>query len=53
MRYLITEPGYKPVLTPYFQRENHYNVGMTVYDLVEDKYTTDGWKWKDIEEDHL
>lgn len=56
MRYLITtKKTYSPFLTKWFEPENHFNsdLDMVVYDLVENKYTTDGKKWHDIEVDHL
>ena len=55
-RYLITtKENYSPFLTKWFEPENHFNADseMIVYDLVENKYTTDGKKWHKIEIDHL
>lgn len=55
MRYLITTKEVKsPFLTKWFEFENHFNpdVGMIVYDLFENKFTTDGQTWFDIEVDH-
>ncbi len=54
MRYLITtKETYSPFLTEWFEPENHFNadLDMIVYDLVENKYTTDGNKWHEIEVD--
>ncbi len=55
MRYLITTKTYKPFLTKWFKPENHFNndLNMVVYDLLKNKYTTDGKKWHEIEVDHL
>jgi hypothetical protein len=56
MRYLITTKEMEtPFLTAWFEPENHFNpeVGMIVYDLHENKFTTDGKTWKEIEVDHL
>jgi len=55
MRYLITTKDYSPFLTKWFDAENNFNADleMIVYDLVENKYTTDGKKWHEIEIDHL
>ena len=55
MRYLITTNSHKPFFSRRFEYENHFNdkVGMVVYDLVEDKYTTDGIHWYNIEVDSL
>lgn len=55
MRYLITTDGYEPFLTKWFDPDNHFNaeIGMIVYDLVYNKYTTNGYNWIDIEFDHL
>ena len=55
MRYLITTNESEPGLTKWFEPENHFNaeIGMVVYDLYLNKYTTDGVTWSDIEIDHL
>ena len=56
MRYLITTKGaYSPFFTKWFDAENHFNadLDMIVYDLVENKYTTDGEEWHEIEIDRL
>ena len=44
-----------PFLTDWFEPENHFNseVGMIVYDLHKNQFTTDGKIWKEIEVDHL
>lgn len=52
MQYLIIYAG-KAYYTKWFEAENHFVEGMTVIDLVDDKYTTDGKNWIDIEFDHL
>jgi hypothetical protein len=49
----ITSPGEPPFFTPYFDAENHFVDGMTVYDLFARLYTTDGETWKPINEDVL
>ena len=56
MRYLITTKEVKlPFLTDWFIPENHFipNIEMTVYDLVQCKFSTDGTTWHDIEIDIL
>lgn len=55
MKYLITTNKHKPFLTEWYIYENNYNadLDMVVYDLVNNKYTTDGINWQDIEIDHL
>lgn len=53
MRYLVTSPGNEPFFTNWFDAENNFNEGMTVYDLAKFVYTTDGINWTEIEEDHL
>jgi hypothetical protein len=55
MRYLITTNLQKPFYSEWFDAQNHFNAdaGMVVYDLVKQKYTTDGVTWLEINEDHL
>ena len=55
MRYLITTNNNTPFFTEWFDVENHFNkdVDMAVYDLSENRYTTDGVNWNRIMEDHL
>ncbi len=55
MRYLITTSTNQPFLTNWYEFENHFNadLGMVVYDLELEKYTTDGFTWFDIKSDHL
>ena len=56
MRYLITTEGtHPPFFTKWFEPENHFNkdLGMVVYDLHEEMYTTDGVTWNEILVDHL
>jgi hypothetical protein len=55
MKYLITTNVQPPFYTEWFDPDNHFNaeVGMIVYDLDADQYTTDGVTWKEIEWDHL
>ena len=55
MRYLITTNAQPPFLTGWFYAENNFNpeVGMIVYDLYKNKFTTDGKTWQNIEIDHL
>lgn len=53
-QYLITIEGTnEPFTTNWFEYENHYVEGMTVYDLWNGRYTEDGINWKDLPEDHL
>jgi hypothetical protein len=55
MRYLITTKVKLPFLTAWFDTENHFNpdVGMVVYDLCKNEFTTDGKTWQKLEVDHL
>lgn len=56
MRYLVTtKDAEKPFLTNWFEPENNFNpdIGMIVYDLWLNKFTTDGTTWNVIELDHL
>ncbi len=55
MQYLITTKDNPPFLTKWFDAENNFNseLGMVVYDLINNKYTTNGIDWADIEFDHL
>jgi hypothetical protein len=55
MRYLITTKNEPPFLTRWFEYENHFNpeLGMIIYDLSANTYTTDGINWLEIEIDHL
>lgn len=55
MRYLVTSNKYEPFFTKWFEPLNHFNndIGMVVYDLLEQKYTVDGKNWIEIQTDHL
>ena len=55
IRYLITTNDNQPFLTEWFDPENNFNkdVGMVVYDMLLEVYTTDGDVWNDIMIDHL
>lgn len=53
MQYLITSKDHEPFITKWFESENHFTVGMIVYDLINHCYTTDGINWVPIEIDHL
>lgn len=55
MRYLITTIDFTPFYSAYFDAENHFNaeIGMVVFDLHNDTYTTDGENWKAINFDIL
>lgn len=55
MRYLITSQFFEPFYSQWFEPNNHFNpyVDMVVYDLLEQKYTTDGVTWLEIKKDHL
>lgn len=52
-RYLILIPNEIPFLTNYFDKENNFFKGMSVYDLANKLYTYDGETWNKIEVDHL
>jgi len=55
-RYLVTTKNtFMPFLTFTYDKENHWqdNIGMTVYDLFQRKYTENGKQWKNIDVDHL
>jgi hypothetical protein len=56
--YLITYPkysDYEPFFTNYYDFENNWNddLEMTVFNLLNGKYTKNGIDWMDILEDHL
>ena len=55
--YLVTLSGYPPFITTFFDPENHFKPGMTVYHIYGQKgmanYTTDGYNWQPIEFDSL
>lgn len=58
MRYLITytENGLqKAFYTNWFDPENNFNadLNMIVFNLSANKFTTDGYLWLKIDEDHL
>lgn len=56
MKYLVTTEEVKsPFLTDWFDVENNFNkdIGMIVYDLETNHYTTNGKNWHEIEIDHL
>lgn len=53
VRYLITSEKFEPFFTNWWDYENNYDKGMTVYDLHECKYSKNGKDWYDIEDDHL
>lgn len=58
MKYLITyiDNGVqKAFYTNWFDVENNFNpdVGMVVFDLINDKYMVNTLGWNDILEDHL
>jgi uncharacterized protein (DUF924 family) len=55
MRYLITTKDNEPCLTEWFDPENNFDaeIGMIVYELHKEIYTTDGVNWKNNEIDHL
>lgn len=55
MRYLITRPNAKPFLSNWFDSVNHFDadLGMIVFDLASNTYTTNGKEWHDIKEDHF
>lgn len=51
-RYLIVTKE-TSFVNHWYEYENHYVYGMTVYDFYEMKYTSNGKDWEPIEEDHL
>ena len=53
MRYLVIIPNQTPTYSQWFDAENHFEDGMTIFDLINDVYTTDGVNWQEIEFDHL
>ena len=53
MNYLITHHNFEPFYTNWFEYPNHYLEGMTVFNLLDNTYTTNGIDWKEITEDHL
>lgn len=52
MNYLILYNN-SAFYTNWFDAENNYLEGMTVFNLISDKYTVDGKTWLKISEDHL
>lgn len=52
MNYLILHNN-SAFYTNWFDAENNYVEGMTVFNLISDKYTVDGKTWLKIEEDNL
>lgn len=52
MRYIVYHRGYS-FTTNNYDYANHYAPGMIVFDLWNWKFTDDGFKWQEIEEDHL
>ncbi len=57
MRYLVTTNHHTPFFTAWFDPENHFNpnpeVGMVVFDLQTEMFTTDGHNWREIQKDSL
>lgn len=53
MRYLILQPGENPFFSDYFDVDNLFFEGLTVIDLKNGLFTTNGKEWKEIETDHL
>lgn len=53
MKYLITIPQQPPFLTNWYNFENHFILGMVVYDLHNFTYSTNGKQFNDIPQDHL
>ncbi len=51
-RYLITHPKQAPFYCNWFDLENNYFEGATVYDFANHTYYN-GKDWYDIEENHL
>lgn len=52
-RYLIIINGSVPFLTHWYDFENNYEEGMTVYDFRKMMYTSDGVNWNQIQRDSL
>lgn len=54
-QYLITGDGIEPFTTEWFDPLNHFDaeINMKVYNLHNDKYTTDGSFWFNFQRDHL
>lgn len=56
MNYLILYQGTherSAFYTNWFDPENNYIEGMTVFNLLTHTFTTDGKTWKEIVQDHL
>ena len=57
MRYLVTTNHHTPFFTAWFDPENHFNpnpeVGMVVFDLQTEMFTTDGHNWREIQKDSI
>lgn len=53
MNYLILPYVGPPFYTNWYDFENNYVEGMTVFNLLLHRYTFDGQTWFDIEQDHL
>jgi len=53
MRYLIIPKEGEPFITQYYDFDNHYVEGDSVYDLDKIIYTTNGRIWNEIPIDHL
>jgi len=53
MRYLVIFENQPPFYTAFFDAENLFVIGMTVVDILSDKYTVDGVTWLDVKTDHL
>lgn len=52
-QYLIIQNDIPPFYTNYYEYDNHYQKGMTVINLLANKYTNNGIDWFNINEDHL
>ena len=52
-RYLIVDTAGPPFFSKDYDFENHYIDGMIVFDLLKQLYTKDGYRWVEIEVDHL
>lgn len=55
MRYLVITSTYEPFRTDWFDSGNNYNedIDMIVFDLWNNKYTSDGKTWQEIVCDQL
>lgn len=53
MNYLILTQDGQAFYTNWFDAENNFTEGMTVFNLLSHKFTIDGYAWLEIQQDHL